>query len=178
MFHARLLVATLLAVALAGPAAAQPAEWTVGALPRGEGLNLRTGPGPGFEAIGQLAPGATPFSRETCVLLITDRAETDAGKLPEWCRLTRNGQVLGWVAARYLIPAEGALRIVRGWRDDNDACKLIGETALTGEFLDDAADLVGCPAGAPELAELWPLRARDLGQMLGWHLVSVPIPGR
>lgn len=177
MSPARLLAALLIATTLAGPVMAQT-EWTVGPLPARDRLNLRTGPGPGFEAIGQLAPGAAAFQRESCVLLRSDPAETEAAKLPEWCRLSRGGQVLGWVAARYLIPAEGALRIVRGWRDPNDTCKLIGESPLTGDFLDDAADLVGCPVGAPELAELWPLRARDLGEMLGWQLVSVPIPGR
>lgn len=164
------LIATLL---LGTPALAE-AGWTVGPLPPGEGLNLRIGPGPGFAPVALLPPGALPFDRQTCVRLITDPAESDAGKLPEWCLLGRDGQPLGWVAARYLIPAADALRIVRGWPGPADTCQLIGETALTGEFLDDSADLVGCPPDAPLPDGLHRLRPSWLGEVVGWRLFSVP----
>ena len=39
------------------------------------------------------------------------------------------------------------LFFVRGYRSENDLCKLTGETAFTNQFLDDAADLVSCPTG-------------------------------
>ena len=32
-----------------------------------------------------------------------------------------------------------------GYRADGDQCRRVGENAFTGEFLDDAADLVACP---------------------------------
>lgn len=36
------------------------------------------------------------------------------------------------------------LYFVRGYRFENDPCKLTGETDFTNQFLDDAADLVTC----------------------------------
>jgi len=36
------------------------------------------------------------------------------------------------------------LYFVRGYRFDDDPCKLTGETEFTNQFLDDAADLVTC----------------------------------
>lgn len=32
-----------------------------------------------------------------------------------------------------------------GYRADGDQCRRVGESDATGEFLDDAADLVACP---------------------------------
>lgn len=164
------LTAVFLACCLsAAPALAQ--DMAVGPLRPGDTLNLRSGPAPHFPVISQLPPGAGPLVRDTCVLWINSRSEPDARRMPEWCLVKQGDQPLGWVAARYLIPAEGALRIVRGWRDESDACKLIGETALTGEFLDDSADLVGCPVGAEHRP--LPGQVRPLGQMLGYELFSV-----
>lgn len=40
---------------------------------------------------------------------------------------------------------EPELYFVRGYRSEEDLCKLTGETEFTNRFLDDAADLVTCP---------------------------------
>ena len=46
------------------------------------------------------------------------------------------------------------LVFVRGYRGPSDACKLVGESAFTVEFLDDAADLVACPTGSAAMESL------------------------
>lgn len=167
-------ILSLVGVTCASAALAEPTLWTLGPLPRpATTLALHTGPAPGFERIGQLSPGAVPFEKRHCVRLITAPAERDAMRLPEWCQIARNGEPLGWVMADPLIPAEDALRIVRGWRGENDACKLIGESALTGDFLDDSADLVGCPAGAQSSLPRNRRGILPLGEMLGFDLFSV-----
>ena len=170
----RTALIALLASVAGPPVAAQPA-WVVGALPPGEALHLRTGPSPEFEVIGQMRPGTGPLGHDVCVRLITDPHEAQAQALPEWCRLTRNGQPLGWAPARDLIPASDALYLVRGWRQAEDVCRIAGETALTAEFLDDSADLVACPAGhADSLAVQTMDGARVMGQVLDHILLSIP----
>ena len=46
------------------------------------------------------------------------------------------------------------LNFVRGYRNAADECQLVGETAFTVDFLDDAADLVACPTGSAAMASL------------------------
>jgi hypothetical protein len=46
------------------------------------------------------------------------------------------------------------LVLVRGYRNTGDECRLVGETAFTVSFLDDAADLVACPTGSTAMASL------------------------
>lgn len=46
------------------------------------------------------------------------------------------------------------LVFVHGYRGAADECKLVGETAFTIDFLDDAADLVACPTGSAAMASL------------------------
>ena len=46
------------------------------------------------------------------------------------------------------------LVFVRGYRNASDDCQLVGESAFTVEFLDDAADLVACPTGSAAMASL------------------------
>ena len=46
------------------------------------------------------------------------------------------------------------LVFVRGYRGTRDECQLVGETAFTVDFLDDAADLVACPTGSAAMASL------------------------
>ena len=46
------------------------------------------------------------------------------------------------------------LVFVRGYRSPGDECQLVGETAFTIDFLDDAADLVACPTGSAAMESL------------------------
>jgi hypothetical protein len=64
------------------------------------------------------------------------------------------------------------LPLMGGYRDASDGCRRVGEDAYTNRFLDDAADLVACPAGmaGPSgLDSAAPLATKD-----GWALFSVP----
>ncbi|WP_298855239.1 hypothetical protein [uncultured Ruegeria sp.] len=45
-------------------------------------------------------------------------------------------------------PTNDELRLVGGYRSEEDWCQLTGETAFTGNFLDHTADLVSCPSGS------------------------------
>lgn len=69
----------------------------------------------------------------------------------------------------------GELLLVRAYRGDDDPCVLVGETEATGNFLDDAADLVGCPAGSPE-AQAFPSEtgAIPITEIDGYQLYTVP----
>ena len=51
-------------------------------------------------------------------------------------------------------------------------CRRIGETAATVDYLDDSADLVGCPAS--DQAAIAALGGKSLGQVDGVALISVP----
>jgi len=46
------------------------------------------------------------------------------------------------------------LVFVRGYRSPSDECQLVGESAFTIEFLDDASDLVACPTGSSAMETL------------------------
>jgi hypothetical protein len=46
------------------------------------------------------------------------------------------------------------LVFVRGYRSPSDECQLVGESAFTIEFLDDASDLVACPTGSSAMESL------------------------
>jgi len=67
------------------------------------------------------------------------------------------------------------LYFVRGYRSENDPCKMTGETEFTNQFLDDAADLVTCPTGYEGAAEfIETTGARVATQTQSYTLYSVP----
>ncbi len=72
-------------------------------------------------------------------------------------------------------PANDNLRLVRGYRSDDDWCQLTGESAFTVNYLDDAADLVSCPTGsdaAQSLVDMYgAIEVTDTG---GYTVYTVP----
>ncbi len=67
------------------------------------------------------------------------------------------------------------LVVVRGYRSPADECQLVGESAFTAEFLDDAADLVACPTGSAAMATLVAERgAQMITQTNSWTFFSIP----
>ena len=46
------------------------------------------------------------------------------------------------------------LVFVRGYRSPSDECQLVGESAFTIDFLDDASNLVACPTGSSAMETL------------------------
>ncbi|WP_159089175.1 hypothetical protein [Tateyamaria sp. Alg231-49] len=64
---------------------------------------------------------------------------------------------------------------VRSYRSPSDECQLVGESAFTVDFLDDAADLVACPTGSEDLTSLIAeTETAILTQTQSYSLVSVP----
>lgn len=66
-----------------------------------------------------------------------------------------------------------------GYPNPGDPCRRLGESELTGNYLDHTAWLIGCP-GTPEdvaAASLIATGGRVMGQAEGVTLISVPMPG-
>lgn len=62
-----------------------------------------------------------------------------------------------------------------GYRADGDLCRRIGEDAFTVQFLDDAADLVGCPQDMENLGVfVTETGAKQVALIDGYLLYSVP----
>ena len=105
-------------------------------------------------------------------------AAANRADLPEWCAISQGGAILGWVNARYLSPDAGApadLPLMRGFRGDDDPCRLVGESAATVNYLDHTRWLVGCPAGSTGLAEiLEEFGGDEVDRIGGYVLISVP----
>ncbi|MGY6410543.1 MAG: hypothetical protein ACXIUV_05890 [Alkalilacustris sp.] len=61
-----------------------------------------------------------------------------------------------------------------GYPNAGDACRRAGETSFTNQFLDDASDLVACPPGTDLGLFAFTFSARQMAQLDGWTLFSVP----
>ncbi|MDJ0860309.1 MAG: hypothetical protein QNJ03_14570 [Dinoroseobacter sp.] len=62
-----------------------------------------------------------------------------------------------------------------GYRAPGDLCRRIGENAYTNQFLDDAADFVGCPEDMEALGGfVTETGAIPVGRAQGFVLFSVP----
>jgi hypothetical protein len=67
------------------------------------------------------------------------------------------------------------LVFVRGYRSVSDECQIVGESAFTVDFLDDAADLVACPTGSASVYSLMAeTRAATLTQTNSFTFFSIP----
>jgi hypothetical protein len=62
-----------------------------------------------------------------------------------------------------------------GYRFKGDACRRLGEDAFTNQFLDDSADLVGCPADLENLGVfVIDSGAQEVARRDGYVIFSVP----
>ena len=67
------------------------------------------------------------------------------------------------------------LPLMGGYRQMGDECVRVGENSLTNRYLDDAADLVGCPADYEGLGVFQTeTGAEQVGESQGYILFSVP----
>ncbi len=72
-------------------------------------------------------------------------------------------------------PTPEPLLFLNGYRDPADQCRLIGENSTSVPFLDDQADLVGCPEGAENLGVfVTETGAVEVARLQGTILYSVP----
>jgi hypothetical protein len=73
-------------------------------------------------------------------------------------------------------PITGSLPFFgEGYRFEGDACRRIGESPATQEYLDDAADLVGCPEDLENLGVfVIDYSAQEVARQDGFVLYSVP----
>ena len=103
--------------------------------------------------------------RPTFLLVFTTFAVTTGGcaqKVPD---------------ATMIIESNEDLHFVRGYRSDDDPCKLTGETAFTNQFLDDSADLVSCPEAYGGLSVFVTMSgAAAVAEKDGFILFRVPRP--
>lgn len=77
--------------------------------------------------------------------------------------------------AAYSPPEASGLVAVRAFPGPGDVCQVIGENALTVDFLDDSATLIGCPrAETGAIADRKAEGAVQVGRAGEWVLLSVP----
>ncbi|MGB5559737.1 MAG: hypothetical protein WBN04_17225 [Paracoccaceae bacterium] len=67
------------------------------------------------------------------------------------------------------------LPLMGGYRDMGDQCVRVGENAVTNQYMDDSADLVGCPEDYEGLGVFQTeTGAVQVGAAQGYLLFSVP----
>lgn len=76
-------------------------------------------------------------------------------------------------AQRPVPPADFAV-FGSGFPNAGDPCRRAGESAFTGQFLDDAADLVACPPGVDTATFAANFQARVVARRDFWTLFSIP----
>lgn len=63
-----------------------------------------------------------------------------------------------------------------GYRAEGDMCRRLGESPETAEFLDDAADLVGCPEDMENLGVfITETNAQEVFRQDGFIVFTVPV---
>ena len=70
------------------------------------------------------------------------------------------------------------LRFGSGYRSANDACRRVGQTEFTAQFIRPDADLVACPvdfAGRDDFIKA--TDPREVARRGGWVLYNVPLVG-
>lgn len=73
-------------------------------------------------------------------------------------------------------PVSGLPFFGEGYRFKGDACRRLGESDLTQDYLDDAADLVACPEDLENLGVfVIDYQARELERTQGHVIYSVPV---
>ncbi len=67
------------------------------------------------------------------------------------------------------------ITLLDGYRDPADACRRVGETPYTNQFLDDSAELVACPTGGENVGVFaTETGARAVAQVGVYTLYSAP----
>ena len=91
-------------------------------------------------------------------------------------RLLMTLPLLAACAAPVAAPAPVSLPLFgNGYRADGDQCRRVGESAATVNYLDDAADLVACPAGMENLGVFaLDTGGREVARIGDYVLYSVP----
>ncbi len=87
------------------------------------------------------------------------------------------GGLVALAACQPTPPATSVERLplLGGYRDKADQCVRVGENEFTNQFLDDSADLVGCPADYEGIGIFQTeTGAVQVGQAQGYVLFSVP----
>lgn len=65
-----------------------------------------------------------------------------------------------------------------GYPEAGDPCRRLGEAAVTAEYLDHTADLIGCPADMETLdAFIADTGAKEAFRQDGYVVLSVPLGG-
>lgn len=157
-------------------------DWTVTGVAANDVLNVRSGPSTDFPVVDRLRPGVSGLEMRVCVYVKAKPSAPRTAKMPEWCAISQEGGgMIGWVNVRYLSQTTGeqpaaissTLPLMRAY-PGFVGCYLVGESAATGQYLDDAADLVACKgqsAGQKALART----LTKVDDIDGYDLFSVPL---